>query len=50
MELTRLASVHSEYSSTIVENIENPLRACIPDNADYADIHMVWDESNYLFS
>lgn len=41
MELSRLASVHSEYSSIILENIEQPLRNCIPDNADYADIHMV---------
>jgi hypothetical protein len=42
MELSQLASIHSEYSSVILESIEQPLRTCIPDHVDYADIHTVY--------
>jgi hypothetical protein len=41
IELNQLASIHGEYSAILTEQIEQPLRAAIPNNRDYADIHMV---------
>lgn len=41
MELSRLATIHSEYASIIIEEIEQPLRSSIQKNTDYATIHQV---------
>jgi hypothetical protein len=41
VELSRASSLHSEYSASIIENIEQPLRSCIPSNRDYNDIQKV---------
>ncbi|KAI9487268.1 MAG: Muniscin C-terminal mu homology domain-containing protein [Benjaminiella poitrasii] len=40
-ELTQLASIHNEYSTTIIEQIEQPLKTSILDNINYAEIHEV---------
>lgn len=37
-ELSRSAAIHGEYSASIVENIEHPLRTCITTNKDYNEI------------
>lgn len=41
IELAQLASIHGEYAAVLTEQIEQPLRAAIPNNRDYADIHQV---------
>ncbi|GAN00718.1 hypothetical protein MAM1_0002c00140 [Mucor ambiguus] len=41
IELAQLASIHGEYAAVLTEQIEQPLRAAIPNNRDYADIHKV---------
>lgn len=38
MELSRLAAIHGEYSASIIENVEQPLRSSIPNDKDYSDI------------
>ncbi|EPB81479.1 hypothetical protein HMPREF1544_11798 [Mucor circinelloides 1006PhL] len=43
IELAQLASIHGEYSTVLTEQIEQPLRAAIPNNRDYADIHKMGD-------
>ena len=42
-ELDQLSTIHTEYASAIVETVENPLRATIPTNADYAHVQSVCD-------
>ncbi|KAL9539636.1 hypothetical protein MBANPS3_010152 [Mucor bainieri] len=43
IELAQLASIHGEYAAVLTEQIEQPLRAAIPNNRDYADIHKMGD-------
>lgn len=38
MELSRLAAIHGEYSASIIENVEQPLRSSIHSNKEYSDI------------
>lgn len=38
LELSRAASIHTEYASSILENVEQPLRSCIPSNNDFHDL------------
>lgn len=38
MELSRLAAIHGEYSNSIIENVEQPLRSSIHNNKEYSDI------------
>ncbi|KAI7896742.1 Muniscin C-terminal mu homology domain-containing protein [Mucor mucedo] len=38
LELSRAASIHTEYATSILENVEQPLRSCIPSSNDFHEI------------
>lgn len=44
VELSQSASLHSEYSTSIIDSIEHPLRSSIHANKDFIDIQRV----NYI--
>lgn len=41
IELSRTSSIHTEYATSIIENIEQPLRSCIPSSKDFHDIQIM---------
>lgn len=43
VELSRAVSMHTEYSTDIIENIEHPLRTCIQNSQEYQDIQKMED-------
>ncbi|ORE02906.1 hypothetical protein BCV72DRAFT_338381 [Rhizopus microsporus var. microsporus] len=42
-EISTLCNIHSDYSNKILENIEQPLRQCMINNADYNQVQSMED-------